>query len=286
MLHPVIEDQKREVSRLKMIVTDSLLNGLYFVQIPYHRIQSIDIIASSRMPDDYGRYFREMQTHPVLMWELGNVHHVLAQSPVASQLAKMYGPGRFEWVADFAVERGLDGHHITEVSENAPGSAYRMLRLRHPLSRALVVPAVRIARNPDELFSLMKSGQVDFKKTMLVLPSSSVVSPRPGAAATNFGSEIREYGDNRIVIDAHSDQPAYLLLNDKFDPDWRVTVNGRPTRMFRANFLVRGVEIPAGRSEVVFTYRLDGRLLWFTFGAWVAVLSGGIFCLFFRRVRG
>ena len=121
---------------------------------------------------------------------------------------------------------------------------------------------------------------------MLVLPSSGVVSPQPGVAATNFGSEIREYGDNRIVIDAHSDQLAYLLLNDKFDPDWRVTVNGRPRPIFRANFLVRGVEIPAGRSEVVFTYRLDGRLLWFTFGAWVAVLSGGIFCLFFRRVRG
>ncbi len=286
MLQRVIEDQKHEVSRFKMIVTDPLLNSFYFFQIPYHRIQSIDIPASSLPSDDYRYYFEQMQSYQVLMWELGNVRYVLAQSAIAGQLAAMYGSNRFEWVTDFAMENGPDGDHITEVSENAPGSAYRLLQIRHPLPRALVVPEMRIAKNPDDLFALMKSGRIDFEKTVLALPSSGLAASKAGTAPKNFGAQVCEYSDNRIMIEAHSDQPAYLLLNDKYDPDWRATVNGQPARIFRANFIVRGVAIPAGRAEVVFTYHLDRGLLIFTTWAWsLVLLFGCLFCVFAGRKR-
>jgi membrane protein YfhO len=285
ILARVIEDQKKDVFRLKMIVTDSLLNSFFFFQIPHYDIQSFDIPAISRMPADYERYFNEMATDPLLMWELGNVRYLLAQTPVADQLARQADAGRLEWVADYAISPAGAGYVGGEVPQGAPGSAYRLLRLKKSMPRTLVVSEVRVAQNVDELFSLMKSGKVDLHRTLLVLASSGVgASGKPAAKAD---AKIREYGDTRIIVDVESDQPAFLLLNDRYDPGWSATVNGKPARIFRANFIVRGVELPAGRSEVVFTYSQDRGLLIFTGCAWAVTLVGGaLFCLFFRKRTG
>lgn len=286
MLGRVIEEQQKDVFRFKMIVTDQLLNSFYFFQIPYHRIHSIDIPASSRTPDDYDRYFREMQADPVKMWELGNVRYVLAQSPVAEQILGAVGTNRLQSVVDYMVNPVGSGYTISEAPPNTPGSYYRLLGVKNPMARAEVIPQIRVVSDPNELFAVLKNDKTDLRSTMLVLASSGVDVPAGRTPAKKMGAKIREYSANRIVVDAHADQPAYLLLNDKYDPDWKVSVNGKPGRIFRANFIVRGVEIPAGNSEVVFTYELDSRVLYFTIAAWaVVILGGGAFCLFIGRVK-
>ena len=46
-----------------------------------------------------------------------------------------------------------------------------------------------------------------------------------------------------------------LLLNDKFDPGWSVTVDGHPVEILRCNYLMRGVALTAGAHTVEFRYR-------------------------------
>lgn len=284
----VIDDGKRDLFRFKMIVAgDSVLNNLYFLQIPYHRIQSVDIPANSRPPDDYERYFNEMDNQPVLMWELANVRYLLCQTPVARQVMAVLGNGRLEWVADYAIDDYGDffgGYTAREIPEDGEGSVYRLLRVTHPLPRALVVPEIRFAASVEELFALMKERKVDFKKTMLALPVVGIKPSDSAKPAKTFGAEVKQYSENRIVIETHSDQAAYLLLNDKYDPDWKVTVNGAPARMFRANFLMRGVEIPAGPATVVFTYGMARTPLLLTLAVWAAlIVFGCLFCVFAGR---
>jgi uncharacterized membrane protein YfhO len=45
-----------------------------------------------------------------------------------------------------------------------------------------------------------------------------------------------------------------LVLNDKFDPNWRVSVDGQPQTLLRCNFIMRGVYLPAGPHTVEFQY--------------------------------
>jgi len=64
-----------------------------------------------------------------------------------------------------------------------------------------------------------------------------------------------------------------LLLNDKFDPQWRVTVDGQPARLLRCNFMMRGVYLPTAGTHIVdFQFQLPHRPLYVT----LAALSLGI----------
>jgi len=51
------------------------------------------------------------------------------------------------------------------------------------------------------------------------------------------------------------------VLLDSYDDDWRVTVDGQPASLVRANGLFRAVRLNPGRHAVVFAYRPRAFLL-------------------------
>ena len=53
-----------------------------------------------------------------------------------------------------------------------------------------------------------------------------------------------------------TDINAVLMLNDRHNPDWQVTVDGKPARLLRANFLMRGVYLEPSKEghTVIFRY--------------------------------
>ena len=58
-----------------------------------------------------------------------------------------------------------------------------------------------------------------------------------------------------VAVDAETPTPALLVLNDTNYPGWRAYLNGQPAEMLTANFLFRGVLLPAGKSTVEFKYQ-------------------------------
>ena len=60
-----------------------------------------------------------------------------------------------------------------------------------------------------------------------------------------------------------------LVLADPWYPQWRVEVDGKPAELLRVDHAFRGVRVPAGHHEVVFTYQ--DRALWL--GAAVALAT-------------
>ncbi len=52
-----------------------------------------------------------------------------------------------------------------------------------------------------------------------------------------------------------SEQPGFLVLSDNYYPGWVATVDGEEQKIFRANYLWKGVFVPAGKHEVTFEYK-------------------------------
>lgn len=68
-------------------------------------------------------------------------------------------------------------------------------------------------------------------------------------------AEIVTYSPNNIVIATDVKAPVLLFLSDAYYPGWEAFVNGKPTKIYRADYAFRAVIIPPGKSKVQFVYK-------------------------------
>ena len=94
------------------------------------------------------------------------------------------------------------------------------------------------------------------------------------------------YAPKRIRLDANATAPSVLLLNDKHSPNWKVSVDGQPATLLRCNYLMRGVQVPAGKHEIEFRYEppITGLYVTLTAMALALFLLGIVF--FTRHADG
>ena len=126
-----------------------------------------------------------------------------------------------------------------------------------------------------------------FDPWQTVLLAETPAAPNPPAAATNENSgtvEFTSYAPTDIKFHTQAAMPTVLLLNDQYDPHWRVTVDGKPAPLLRANFIMRGVYLPEGEHAVEFQFSLPIKPLYVTLAAMaVGILLSGILVFLTRK---
>ena len=127
----------------------------------------------------------------------------------------------------------------------------------------------------------------NFDPQQTVLLAGAPAAPNPPATATNENSgtvEFTSYTPKDIKFHTQAATPTVLLLNDQYDPHWRVTVDGKPAPLLRANFIMRGVYLPAGEHSVEFQFSLPVKPLYVTLSAMiVGVLLCGLLVVLTRK---
>ena len=115
---------------------------------------------------------------------------------------------------------------------------------------------VQLEPSPDSndlaTIELMTRKSFDPAKTVLL----DAPLPAPPTNTAPGSVEYISYAPKRIVLKTKSTTPAVLLLNDKYDPFWSVTVDGKSASLLRCNYLMRGVYLAeAGEHTVEFNFR-------------------------------
>ena len=124
-----------------------------------------------------------------------------------------------------------------------------------------------------------------FVPSRTVLLHKSDVIQIPLAAQPGDTINLERYSPDEIKFSVHSTNPQFLFLSDTYDQGWKATVNNSPTTLYKVNYAFRGIVVPAGISQITFTYRP----LSFTVGiyvgaaAFVAILIAGITTLWKRK---
>ena len=66
--------------------------------------------------------------------------------------------------------------------------------------------------------------------------------------------DIVRLEDTEIVLKTHSLSDAFLVTSDIYYPGWEATLDGQSVPLYRTNYVLRGISLPAGSHEVRFEY--------------------------------
>jgi len=255
-------------------------------------------------------------------WELTNTRYLLGPAGFLDVLNEQLDPAqhRFRIVQRFDIVPKPGVEQLTGLAEMtaAPGDdgALALFEFTGALPRAKLYTNWQVCTNdtatlqqwlnglnpylPEEPYSALKSLNLTDQATLRTLtdtgfdPAKTVllsqplpVKPATGATGENSGTvEFKSYSPRNILFGAQAAAPSVLLLNDMFDPDWRVFVDGKPAELLRCNLMMRGVYLTPGAHTVEFQFRLPDKPLYVTLTAIVtAILLCGFLFISTRRSR-
>ncbi|MDC7993672.1 YfhO family protein [Altibacter sp. HG106] len=167
-------------------------------------------------------------------------------------------PGRMSDLYDFYLSEGDVGilnmmnvrYIITQNQNGGP------VAQRNPYANgnAWFVENAIIAANADE--EIRRLDSLDTKQTAVVHQSFESMLPERFIAPDSTASiELTSYLPNKLVYETKADSPQMAVFSEVFYPHgWKVTIDGKPTDYYRANYALRAMTIPAGVHQVVFTF--------------------------------
>ena len=265
-------------------------SGLYGIEwlqhlFPYYDIQSLDIWQMPRVPEDWQAYSTALspndspESYPRIArkWQLTNTRYLLGPAGYLDVMNQQLDPGqkRFRILQRFdvlpkpgvAIPNGitpekyayyLPPDEVTAFSNsNGP---YALFEFTGALPRAKLYGNWQVNTNDQEVLKTLADPNFDPSKTVLIdTPKNDLPT-----VATNDDTgtvEYKSYAPKHIVLLTQASTSSVLLLNDKFDPHWDVTVDGKPAELLRCNFIMRGVPVPAGPHTVDFQFRIPHKPL-------------------------
>ncbi|PAW76737.1 MAG: hypothetical protein B9S33_20635 [Pedosphaera sp. Tous-C6FEB] len=244
------------------------LYGMEWTQhlFPYNDIQTLDITQEPRTTAENKAYRETLMGtggNLVRLWELTNTRFVFGMNAPAfvSSISAQLDPGRnrfrihtpFDIVPKPGISNPTALEQIT-VATNATGQ-FALIEFTGALPRAKLFTNWLATTNDTEVLSLLTNATFNPHQAVIV---SAPLPPPAGvgqAASTNSGEvQFLAYSSKRIRLEANAAGPSVLLLNDKYSPNWKVFVDGQPAPLLRCNYLMRGVQVPAGKHEVEFRF--------------------------------
>ena len=192
-------------------------------------------------------------------WQLTNTRYLLGAAGFLDVLNQQFDPvqHRFRIAARFDIEpkpgipnpTGLD--ELTAVIK--PDGQYAVFDFTGALPRAKLYANWRVSTNDQATLTTLASADFDPERTVLVahpsIPSRQPHSQPSTTQPSTNSVEFTSYAPKRIVLQAKAGAPSVLLLNDRYDPNWKVSVDGKPETLLRCNYLMRGVLGAAGRAR-------------------------------------
>jgi hypothetical protein len=140
--------------------------------------------------------------------------------------------------------------HLTLLEDDGGVRLYEnggaLQRARY-VARLKVMPA-------DDVLPRLAGGSIDPRTAAAAdrAPQSGFTGAAPHATGSvTFITDAPE----RVALRVEATGPGFLFLADAWAPGWVAQVNGVRQEIVRANHTFRLVEVPAGQSDVIFTYQ-------------------------------
>lgn len=123
----------------------------------------------------------------------------------------------------------------------------------HAMGNAWNIEKIRWVDNADE--ELAAVGDVDLRHEAVVDARFRQILDTPLAPdSVEVKVSLTEYEANRLVYSVESENGGVLVFSDIYYPGWKATISGTEVPLARANYILRAIQVPAGRHELVMSF--------------------------------
>jgi hypothetical protein len=207
-------------------------------------IWGIDVIRLKRVDDLYKAFIGSPSISATNLVDLYGVKYVISITPLEEN-------HQFELI--YARIEGLQGKKEDLLKENT----IKLYKNRKPILRGWLVKDFKVM---DSEAMLSRLTSKDFHPDREVLFEEE---PRfnPPSRSLEGGEERMEKGvgfisesNNKLRLHVEAPENTFLVLNDTYFPGWKAYVNGKKTKIYRADYAFRAIPLNAGTHQVEFIY--------------------------------
>ena len=237
--------------RIYFLDQTGIYNRWLAIEAGYHMLRVFNIWQMPRMPAEYKALLSTAGRNVPRLWQLASIKYITAPSNILGTLQEPL-KSQLKPVMFYRFVLEDDGVGIQTLAR--PG---------HPQDQVLLEFNARIPRFSlfhdwalmpvDEQVITLFEPAFDPLKTVLVDAESDIPdSPNP----PTLHSPLDASTDRKTaVIHTNSDKEGILLFTQRFQPNWRVTIDGQPAELLKCNYLCMGVAVPKGEHTVEFSIR-------------------------------
>lgn len=133
------------------------------------------------------------------------------------------------------------------------------------LPKAFFVDSIREVASPQQAVDLMQSDSFNPAETAIVETDQSLSVSQDTTAEVS----VTNYNAKAIELQTSTSEENFLVLSEIYYPaGWEATIDGEPTEIFKTNFVLRGLQVPAGDHTIRMTFEPASniwglRIAWF-----------------------
>ncbi|UCD85142.1 MAG: YfhO family protein [Deltaproteobacteria bacterium] len=147
----------------------------------------------------------------------------------------------------------------------------KIYRNQRVIPRAFIVPEVEVVEEEDNILERISSEKFNPRKVAILEYQIPEINLMVNSLRLNSNpsAEIFNYQADSVGINTELEGNGFLILSDAYYPGWKVYVDGKEERIYRADYLLRAVPLSYGQHRVEFVFNPVS----FKLGLWSSIIT-------------
>lgn len=135
-----------------------------------------------------------------------------------------------------------------------------VIRNTEALGNAWFVSEVKTVQSPDEEIALLPN--IDPAQTAVIDQSNFELSQKQFEVDSAATIQLTYFDNRKVHYESNNSQKGLAVFSEVYYPKgWEITIDGQPAEMVRVNYVLRALEVPAGKHDIKFEFKPESYLV-------------------------
>lgn len=160
------------------------------------------------------------------------------------------------------------------------GKGWQIYENKNVLPRLFFASKYLVENKKEKVIEKIFDPKINLRETLILeegLPKDIELKDDPNALI-----QIKNYSPNKIILKTSSKTNMLLFLSDNYYPGWKISIDNKNDKIYRANYTFRSALIKEGKHEIIFSYEPQS----FDYGFKISLITFlGLISVFLIKLR-